>query len=46
MTYWKATRTDGTDFHTGTVDYAAALASGEPLPELSGDHASNRLLPP
>ena len=37
MTYWKATRTDGTDFHTGTVDYAAALASGEPLLELSGD---------
>jgi hypothetical protein len=37
MTYWKATRTDGTDFYTGTVDYAAALASGEPLPELSGD---------
>ena len=37
MTYWKATRPDGTDFRTGTVDYAAALASGEPLPELSGD---------
>ena len=37
MTYWKATQPDGTDFHTGTVDYAAALASGEPLPELSGD---------
>ena len=37
MTYWKATRLNGTDFHTGTVDYAAALASGEPLPELSGD---------
>ena len=37
MTYWKATRTDGTDFYTGMVDYAAALASGEPLPELSGD---------
>jgi hypothetical protein len=36
MTYWKATRTDGTDFRTGTVDYAGALASGEPLPELSG----------
>ena len=31
MTYWKATRLNGTDFHTGTVDYAAALASGEPV---------------
>lgn len=30
-TYYKATRPDGTDFHTGTVDYAAALASGEPV---------------
>jgi hypothetical protein len=29
--YYKATRPDGTDFHTGTVDYAAALASGEPV---------------
>ena len=36
MTYWKATRPDGTDFHTGTVDYAAALESGEHLPALSG----------
>ena len=36
VTYWKATRPDGTDFYTGTVDYAAALASGEPLPELPG----------
>ena len=36
LTYWKATRPDGTDFHTGTVDYATALASGEPLPELRG----------
>jgi hypothetical protein len=31
MTYWKATRPDGTDFHTGTVDYAAALTSGVPV---------------
>ena len=31
MTYWKATRTDGTDFRTGTVDYAAALTSGVPV---------------
>lgn len=30
MTYWKATRLNGTDFHTGTVDYAAALTSGVP----------------
>ena len=28
-TYYKATRPDGTDFRSGTVDYAAALASGE-----------------
>ena len=37
--FFKATRHDGTDFYTGRVDYAAALASGEPLPELSGDVA-------
>ena len=35
--FFKAVRMDGTDFYTGRVDYAAALASGEPLPELSGD---------
>jgi hypothetical protein len=29
--YFKATRVDGTDFRTGTVDYAAALASGQPV---------------
>lgn len=38
-TYWKATAPDGTDFYTGTADYAGALATGEPLPELSGDGA-------
>ena len=27
--YYKATRPDGTDFRTGTVDYGAALLSGE-----------------
>ena len=27
--YYKATKLDGTDFHSGTVDYAAALESGE-----------------
>ena len=27
-TYYKATRPDGTDFRTGTVDYAAALRGG------------------
>ena len=37
--FYKCTRPDGTDFYTGTVDYAAALASGEPLPELPGDVA-------
>ena len=35
--FYKATRSDGTDFYTGLVNYAAALTSGEPLPELSGD---------
>ena len=30
-TFYKATRPDGTDFHTGLVDYGAALASGEPV---------------
>ena len=38
--YFKATRPDGTDFYTGSVDYAAALASGElvthPSPGESG----------
>jgi len=34
--FFKATRPDGTDFYTGEVDYAAALASGQPLPELPG----------
>ena len=42
MTYWKATRLNGTDFHTGTVDYAAALESGEPVTApvigLANDH--------
>jgi hypothetical protein len=33
--YYKATKPDGTDFYTGTVDYAGALASGEPLPLLT-----------
>ena len=37
--FFKSTRPDGTDFYTGTVNYAAALTSGEPLPELSGDVA-------
>jgi hypothetical protein len=27
--YYKATRPDGRDFYSGTIDYAAALASGE-----------------
>ncbi|MGW6260344.1 hypothetical protein [Streptomyces sp. NPDC055085] len=33
--YYKATREDGTDFRTGTVDYAAALESGKPLKRLT-----------
>lgn len=34
-TYFKATRPDGTDFYSGTVDYAGALASGKPLKRLT-----------
>ena len=30
-TYYKATKPDGTDFYTGTINYAAALESGEVL---------------
>lgn len=43
--YFKCTRPDGTDFHTGTIDYAAALASGEPVvhPRPHGDNASGYL---
>ena len=37
MPLYKCTRLGGTDFFSGSVDYAAALTSGEPLPELSGD---------
>ena len=33
--FYKATDTNGTDFYTGSVNYAAALASGEALPALS-----------
>jgi len=29
--YYKATRPDGTDYYTGTVDYGAALASGDTI---------------
>ena len=43
MTYWKATRLNGADFHTGTVDYAAALESGVPVTApvigLANDHS-------
>jgi len=31
VTYFKATRPNGTDFYSGTIDYAAALASGAPV---------------
>jgi hypothetical protein len=34
--YFKAVRPDGTDFHTGTVDYAAICGTGESLLELPG----------
>ena len=36
-TFYKATRPDGTDFHTGLVDYGAALASGEPVVHPTAD---------
>ncbi len=29
--FFKATRPDGTDFYTGTIDYGAALASGDTI---------------
>jgi hypothetical protein len=43
--YYKATRPDGTDFRTGRIDYAAALASGEPVthPDPHGRDASGYL---
>ena len=31
MTHYKATREDGTDFNTGTIDYAGALGTGVPV---------------
>lgn len=31
MKLYKATRPDGTDFRTGTIDYAKALETGEPI---------------
>jgi hypothetical protein len=45
--YYKATQPDGRDFHTGTIDYAAALASGEiirhPAPKRVRDDAGTYL---
>lgn len=35
MTFYKATRPDGFDFFTGTVDYAGICGTGERLPEKS-----------
>lgn len=35
VTYYKATQPNGTDFFSGTIDYAAALKSGEPLKRLT-----------
>ena len=37
VTFYKSVRPDGTDFYTGTVDYAGALASGDPTPALPGE---------
>lgn len=37
LTYYKATRPDGTDFRTGTIDYAAALRTGEIIRHLLRD---------
>ena len=34
-TYYKATRPDGFDFYSATVDYAGHLGSGKPLPHKS-----------
>ena len=35
-TYYKATREDGTDFNTGTIDYAAALGTDVPVTHPGG----------
>ncbi len=44
MNYYKCTRPDGTDFQTGTIDYAAAFASGEvithPAKRVKGEPAT------
>ena len=37
VTFYKAVRPDGTDFYTGTVNYAGALKSGKQTPALSGE---------
>lgn len=37
-TYYKATRPDGTDFYSGTVDYAGHLETGKPLPRKSKEY--------
>lgn len=38
MIFYKATRTTGRDFYSDTVDYAAALASGQPLPTIEAEY--------
>jgi hypothetical protein len=43
MTYYKATRADGKDFHTGTIDYAAALRDGTVLIHTPHAHTTARL---
>jgi hypothetical protein len=40
-TYFKATRPDGTDFATGTIDYGAALVSGEVVRHLAAKKIKN-----
>ena len=40
--YWKATRPDGRDFHSGTIDYAGALATGEIIRHPTSRKVRNR----
>ncbi len=39
--YYKAVKVDGTDFYTGTVDYAGALETGKALKRLSNNHGAD-----
>ena len=40
--YWKATRPDGRDFESGTIDYAGALATGEIIRHPTSRKVRNR----